>query len=74
MRFLGWSLLGLALVLALYVGPLVELGAAWPGLGAHLGRLLPPEAVAPVIARPVWLLPAALGVVFLLLGRLFARA
>lgn len=86
MRFLGWSLLGLALVLALHVGVAEPLGAALfrldPALlntaQAGLQRQVAPwawnDVVLPVIEQPVWLPPAVLGAVFLLLARAFRRA
>lgn len=85
MRFLGWSLLALALVLALYIGVGEPLGAVLfrldPGLlntaQAGLQRNVAPwawnDVVLPVIEQPVWVAPAVLGVLCLVLARLFRR-
>ncbi len=85
MRFLGWSLLGLAVVLALYVGVSEPLGAVLfrldPALlntaQAGLQRRVAPwawdDVALPVIEQPVWVVPAVLGALFLLLARLFRR-
>jgi hypothetical protein len=86
MRFLGWSLLGLALVLALYLGVGEPLGAALfrldaallntaqAGLQRHVAPWAWNDVVLPVIERPAWFAPAVLGAVFLVLGRVFRRA
>lgn len=86
MRFLGWSLLLLALLLGLYVGFGEPLGAVLfrldPALlntmQAGIQRRLAPslwnDFVLPVIEQPVWVVPAALGALFLLLSAFRRRA
>jgi len=86
MRFLGWSLLLLALLLGVYLGFGEPLGAVLFRLDpavlnlaqAGLQRRVAPwawnDVALPLIEQPVWAVPAALGALFLVLSTFRRRA
>ena len=86
MKHVGLSLLAAAAALAVWFGPGTPLGAVifglWPAFlntfQAGVQRRLAPElwdvVILPMLEWPSWVVPAALGLLFLLIGRRRRRA